>query len=103
MISNHDDLRRMVEWHEIPYHHVPVSKENKAEAFAHIDELFQQYETDVVVLARYMQILPAELCGKYSGKVIKVASNIVGKVTKSPGLYRNISAIGEKTRVSWCS
>jgi formyltetrahydrofolate deformylase len=72
VISNHDDLRRMVEWHEIPYHHVPVSKENKAEAFAHIDELFQQYETDVVVLARYMQILPAELCGKYSGKVINI-------------------------------
>jgi formyltetrahydrofolate deformylase len=62
----------MVEWHEIPYHHVPVSKENKAEAFAHIDELFQKYEADVVVLARYMQILPGELCEKYSGKVINI-------------------------------
>jgi formyltetrahydrofolate deformylase len=72
VISNHDDLRRMVEWHEIPYHHVPVSKENKAEAFAHIDELFQKYEADVVVLARYMQILPGELCQKYSGKVINI-------------------------------
>ena len=50
VISNHDDLRRMVEWHDIPYHHVPVSKENKEEAFAHIDELFQKYEADVVVL-----------------------------------------------------
>jgi formyltetrahydrofolate deformylase len=72
VISNHDDLRRMVEWHEIPYHHVPVSKENKAEAFAHIDELFEKYEADVVVLARYMQILPSELCQKYSGKVINI-------------------------------
>ncbi|WP_273206118.1 formyltetrahydrofolate deformylase [Marinobacter subterrani] len=72
VISNHDDLRRMVEWHEIPYHHVPVSKENKAEAFAHIEDLFHQYEADVVVLARYMQILPAELCEKYSGKVINI-------------------------------
>lgn len=72
VISNHDDLRRMVEWHEIPYHHVPVSKENKTEAFAHIDELFQKYEADVVVLARYMQILPGELCQKYSGKVINI-------------------------------
>jgi formyltetrahydrofolate deformylase len=72
VISNHDDLRRMVEWHEIPYHHVPVSKENKAEAFAHIDDLFHKYEADVVVLARYMQILPGELCEKYAGKVINI-------------------------------
>ena len=72
VISNHDDLRRMVEWHEIPYHHVPVSKENKADAFAHIDELFQKYEADVVVLARYMQILPGELCEKYSGQVVHI-------------------------------
>ncbi|KMQ74098.1 formyltetrahydrofolate deformylase [Marinobacter subterrani] len=72
VISNHDDLRRMVEWHEIPYHYVPVSKENKADAFAHIEDLFHKYEADVVVLARYMQILPAELCEKYSGKVINI-------------------------------
>ncbi|NWO08248.1 MAG: formyltetrahydrofolate deformylase [Alteromonadaceae bacterium] len=72
VISNHDDLRRMVEWHDIPYHHIPVSKENKAEAFRHIEELFEHYETDVVVLARYMQILPEALCEKYAGKVINI-------------------------------
>ncbi|PPK50569.1 formyltetrahydrofolate deformylase [Marinobacter persicus] len=72
VISNHDDLRRMVEWHDIPYHHIPVSKENKAEAFRHIEELFEHYETDVVVLARYMQILPEALCDKYAGKVINI-------------------------------
>ena len=72
VISNHEDLRRMVEWHDIPYHCIPVSKENKAEAFAEIDGLFQSYEADVIVLARYMQILPAEVCEKYSGKVINI-------------------------------
>ncbi|MFP3978774.1 MULTISPECIES: formyltetrahydrofolate deformylase [Marinobacter] len=72
VISNHDDLRSMVEWHGIPYHHIPVSKANREEAFAQIDELFEGYEADVVVLARYMQILPAELCAKYSGKVINI-------------------------------
>ncbi|GHD48202.1 formyltetrahydrofolate deformylase [Marinobacter persicus] len=72
VISNHDDLRRMVEWHDIPYHHIPVSKENKAEAFRHVEELFEHYETDVVVLARYMQILPEDLCDKYAGKVINI-------------------------------
>ncbi len=72
VVSNHDDLRRMVEWHDIPYHHVPVSKENKPEAFAQVSQLIDQYETDVVVLARYMQILPPDLCEKYAGRVINI-------------------------------
>ncbi|MFE8073192.1 formyltetrahydrofolate deformylase [Marinobacteraceae bacterium S3BR75-40.1] len=72
VVSNHDDLRRMVEWHDIPYHHVPVDKENKADAFARVEELIDQYDTDVVVLARYMQILPPTMCEKYAGKVINI-------------------------------
>ncbi|WP_336368563.1 formyltetrahydrofolate deformylase [Marinobacter sp. C2H3] len=72
VISNHNDLRRMVEWHEIPYHHVPVTKDTKAAAFEQIDGLLEQYEADVVVLARYMQILPASVCEKYAGKVINI-------------------------------
>ncbi|WP_339805910.1 formyltetrahydrofolate deformylase [uncultured Marinobacter sp.] len=72
VISNHEDLRRMVEWHDIPYHCVPVNRENKAEAFAEIDALFVTYQTEIIVLARYMQILPAELCDKYPGKVINI-------------------------------
>lgn len=72
VISNHEDFRRMVEWHDIPYHYVPVNKDNKAEAFAEIAGLFERYQTDVVVLARYMQILPGELCRQYAGRVINI-------------------------------
>ncbi len=72
VISNHDDLRRMVEWHDIPYHYVPVDPENKQEAFDQVSSLVDEYQTDLVVLARYMQILPAELCEKYSGRVINI-------------------------------
>lgn len=72
VISNHDDLRRMVEWHDIPYHHVPVDPSNKQEAFEQVSALVDQYETDLVVLARYMQILPADLCEKYAGRVINI-------------------------------
>ena len=72
VISNHDDLRRMVEWHDIPYHYVPVDPEDKASAFAEVNRLVQCYDTDLVVLARYMQILPAELCEQYSGRVINI-------------------------------
>ena len=72
VISNHDDLRRMVEWHDIPYHHVPVDPSNKQDAFETVSALVDQYETDLVVLARYMQILPADLCEKYAGRVINI-------------------------------
>lgn len=72
VVSNHDDLRRMVEWHDIPYHHVPVSKDNREESFVHIEDLFEHYQVDVVVLARYMQVLPPALCAKYEGKVINI-------------------------------
>jgi len=72
VISNHDDLRRMVEWHDIPYHHVPVSRDNKAEAFDQINQLLSDYQAEVVVLARYMQVLPGDLCDRYAGRVINI-------------------------------
>ena len=72
VISNHDDLRRMVEWHDIPYHHVPVNPADKTRAFAEVNNLVESYQSDLVVLARYMQILPAELCQKYAGRVINI-------------------------------
>ncbi|MDI9246889.1 formyltetrahydrofolate deformylase [Marinobacter sp. CHS3-4] len=72
VISNHEDLRRMVEWHDIPYHCISVNQSNRDEAFAEIDGLIEQYGTEVVVLARYMQILPSSLCEKYAGRVINI-------------------------------
>lgn len=70
VISNHDDLRSFVEWHGIPYHHVPMA--DKAAAFAQIVDLFEQYRGDTMVLARFMQILPQELCRRYVGRVINI-------------------------------
>ncbi|MDX1452007.1 MAG: formyltetrahydrofolate deformylase [Oleiphilaceae bacterium] len=72
VIANHDDLRRMVEWHDIPYHYVPVTPDTKPAAFAEVEKLVDDYNTDLVVLARYMQILPAALCERYTGRVINI-------------------------------
>lgn len=72
VVSNHDDLRRMVDWHDIPYHHVPVSRDNRQEAFDEIGRLMEHYQADVIVLARYMQILPPELCQRYTGRIINI-------------------------------
>ncbi|SFG05534.1 formyltetrahydrofolate deformylase [Neptunomonas qingdaonensis] len=72
VISNHNDLRTMVEWHDIPYHHVPVDKDNKQDHFDTIKSLINEYKADVIVLARYMQILPHELCETYPHQIINI-------------------------------
>ncbi|SFU31191.1 formyltetrahydrofolate deformylase [Halomonas korlensis] len=72
VISNHQDMRGLVEWHGIVYHHVPVPAEDKSAAFATVHRLVESAEADCVVLARYMQILPPALCERYAGRVINI-------------------------------
>lgn len=72
VISNHDDLRALVEWHGLRFEHVPVEANDKAAAFARIEALFETVRGDVMVLARYMQILPAELCRRLPGRIINI-------------------------------
>jgi formyltetrahydrofolate deformylase len=72
VISNHNDLRGVVEWHGIPFHHVPVQPETKAEACEEVMRLFEDARGDVMVLARYMQILPPELCDALPGRIINI-------------------------------
>ena len=72
VISNHNDLREMVEWHGIPYFYVPVSPDTKQQAFTEIEQLVDTHRADTVVLARYMQILPPRLCEKYAAQVINI-------------------------------
>ncbi|GAB6050709.1 formyltetrahydrofolate deformylase [Hydrogenophilus islandicus] len=72
VISNHETLRGIVEWHGIPYFHVPVTPSNRTEAFAEVARIFDEAKGDVMVLARYMQILPPELCDAYPGRIINI-------------------------------
>jgi formyltetrahydrofolate deformylase len=75
VISNHEDLRSFVEWHGIPFHYVPMpyfEQSDKAAAFEKIAALFEQHQGDTLVLARFMQILPPELCRRYASRVINI-------------------------------
>ncbi|CAA0091035.1 Formyltetrahydrofolate deformylase [BD1-7 clade bacterium] len=72
VISNHQNLKSMVEWHGVPYHYVEMTKDNKLESNAKIDALLDECKADVIVLARYMQIVPPELCRKYAGRIINI-------------------------------
>jgi formyltetrahydrofolate deformylase len=74
VISNHEDLRGVVEWHGVRFECVPVGPEPdaKAAAFAHMESLLTQERADVIVLARYMQILPASFCAGREGRIINI-------------------------------
>lgn len=72
VISNHNDLRNLVEWHGIPFMQVPVNKDNKPKAYAEVERLIDEVEADCVVLARYMQIIPPALCQKYQHQIINI-------------------------------
>ena len=72
VISNHDDLRSMVEWHGIPFFHIPVDNDNKAEHFARVTAIIEEHKADTIVLARYMQILPPGICDQYVGQIINI-------------------------------
>ena len=70
VVSNHPDLREAVENFGIPFHVVPVNKDNKVEAYAQINEMMQG--NDLLVLARYMQILSEEFVSQWEMKIINI-------------------------------
>ncbi len=74
VISNHEDLRALVEWHGVRFRCVPVGSDPdaKAAAFAEIDRILEQERADVIVLARYMQILPPAFCAARPGRIINI-------------------------------
>ena len=72
VISNHADLRSLVEWHQIPFHHLPVTADTRAQQEAQILELMSRHQVDLLVLARYMQILSNESCRALSGRCINI-------------------------------
>ncbi len=72
VISNHDDLRGIVEWHGIPFHYFPITSDTKEAQEAKVWDVFEQSGADLLVLARYMQILSADLCEKLVGRAINI-------------------------------
>lgn len=72
VVSNHKDLRPMAEREGIRFVHLPVTKENKAEQEEALLEIITETGTDLVVLARYMQILSDSLCKKLHGRAINI-------------------------------
>lgn len=72
VISNHLDYQKVVVNHDIPFHHIRVTKENKPDAEARILAVVEDTNADLIVLARYMQILSDAMCKKMSGRIINI-------------------------------
>ncbi|WP_120521542.1 formyltetrahydrofolate deformylase [Arthrobacter celericrescens] len=72
VVSNHEDLRPMAEAAGLPFIHVPITADTKPQAEARLLELVEEYQADLVVLARYMQVLSDDLTTKLRGRAINI-------------------------------
>jgi formyltetrahydrofolate deformylase len=72
VVSNHNDCRSLVEWYGIPFHHYPITPETKPQQEAQILDLFATTGAELLVLARYMQILSDDMSRKLEGRAINI-------------------------------
>lgn len=97
VISNHPDLRSFVEWHGIPYIEINMAHDKEA-AFVEIQRLYAEYGGDVMVLARFMQILPYDMCQRMRGDIINIhhsfLPSFVGAKPYHQAYLRGVKLIG---------
>lgn len=72
VVSNHEDTRSLVEWHGIEFVHLPITPETKLQQEAQIKALMHEHQIDLLVLARYMQILSADFSRSLAGRCINI-------------------------------
>ena len=98
IVSNHTDLSAIAEHFDIPYHHIPITPENKAEQEGKTLALLKDSQIDVVVLARYMQILTPDFLREYPDRVINVHHSFLpafaGKKPYHQAHERGVKLIG---------
>ncbi|GAA2408249.1 MULTISPECIES: formyltetrahydrofolate deformylase [Streptomyces] len=72
VVSNHTDFAELVDSYNIPFHHIPVTKDTKSEAEARLLDIVREEGVELVVLARYMQVLSDDLCKALAGRIINI-------------------------------
>lgn len=72
VVSNHEDQKPLAEFHALPFHHLPITPETKREQETRILEIADQSGAELIVLARYMQILTSEMCDALAGRCINI-------------------------------
>ncbi len=72
VVSNHTDLKRIADWFNVPFYHFPITKETKPKQEAQIIKCMEDNDVELLVLARYMQILSDNLCQQLVGRAINI-------------------------------
>jgi formyltetrahydrofolate deformylase len=72
VVGNHGDLRGIAEFYGVPFHHLPATAGTKADAEARLLELVKELDVELVVLARYMQVLSDAVCRELPGRIINI-------------------------------
>lgn len=72
IIANHPQMKQFADWYKVPFHWVDFNNQDKAVAFQQVELLLEEYQVDLTVLARFMQILPDRLCQKLAGQAINI-------------------------------
>jgi formyltetrahydrofolate deformylase len=98
VISNHEDFRKLVEWHGILFHHVPVTADTKETAYETVMQLYDAAQADTMVLTRYMQVLSPRMCDRYPGQIINIhhsfLPSFVGAKPYHQAYARGVKLIG---------
>ncbi|QAY78814.1 formyltetrahydrofolate deformylase [Sphingosinicella sp. BN140058] len=95
VVSNHDACRALAEWHGVPYHHLPVTAETRAAQEAEIAALFERTGSELLVLARYMQVLSPALIASLGGRCINIHHSFLPSF-KGANPYHRAHALGVK-------
>lgn len=95
IVSNHTDLRPLADWHGIPFFHLPLTAETKAEQERELLRMVKDFAIDLVVLARYMQILSPATCERLAGRCINIHHSFLPGF-KGPRPYQQAYAHGVK-------
>ena len=72
VVSNHDDFAELAASYRLPFHHIPVTPQTRAAAGAQLLDVIDEARADLIVLARYMQILSGEVCKRAEGRMINI-------------------------------
>ncbi|MGO2262505.1 formyltetrahydrofolate deformylase [Halomonas sp.] len=77
IISNHPDLEPLASWHDLPYYHLPITPETKTEQESQVLEIIESTGAELVILARYMQVLSPSMCELLSGRAINIHHSLL--------------------------
>ena len=95
VISNHETCRDLVEWYKLPFHYLPITKDTKPQQEQQILSLIKEGDVELLVLARYMQILSDDMCKAINGKAINIHHSFLPSF-KGANPYQRAYARGVK-------